>query len=211
MREPRRADVAGQSFGRLTVTEDSEIRGRRRVYWRCVCQCGTEKWVLVDALKAGATKSCGCLNDEVRRTPIHGATLHGRHTPEYATWRSMIQRCENPKNRKWHRYGGRGVQVCEAWRSDFRTFLRDMGPRPEGMSLERQDNNLGYEPGNCKWVTSSEQNRNTSRNRFFTFQGETLCLADWVKRLGIPHATLHHRLTVWPVEKALSTPRKGIA
>lgn len=209
MRGQNKSDLAGSVFGRLTATSRSETRGRHRVYWLCACQCGNEKWVIADALKSGGTRSCGCLNDETPRTPIHGATLNGTHTPEYASWHSMIQRCTNPNNQRWPRYGGRGITVCEAWLNDFREFLKDMGPRPDGMSLERKNNDFGYGPGNCQWATLEDQARNTSRNRFFTFNGETLCLKDWTDRLGIPHATLHHRLKIWTVERAFTTPRKA--
>lgn len=209
MRAPKRHDVSGQVFGRLTATADSESRARRRIYWRCLCECGNEKWVLVDALKAGCTRSCGCLNDEVRRITKHGGTVGGVHTPEYASWHSMIQRCTNPNNRRWNRYGGRGITVCQRWLDSFAAFFEDMGPRPVDMSLERKHNDRGYNPENCEWALRSKQARNTSRNRFFTHDGVTLCLDDWVARTGIAHATLHHRLSIWPVEKALTEPVRG--
>jgi hypothetical protein len=204
-----REDVSGRTFGRLTVTGQSEIRGRCRVYWLCICSCSKEKWIIVDALKAGGTKSCGCLNDEVRQILHHGHAARTGHpaSPEYTAWHSMKQRCQNPRNDKTHLYGGKGVQVCQEWSDNFIAFLEDMGPRPPGSTLERRNSNGHYEPGNCVWATYAEQNRNHSRNRWITFRGETLCLADWVARTGIPHATLSNRLKRWSLERALTEPR----
>lgn len=197
--------LTGQSFGRLTVTDRSEIRGRRRVYWLCRCQCGKEKWVIADALKSGLTKSCGCLNDQVRREQAtHGATRDGKHSPEYTVWHSMKQRCGNPKNLKFALYGGRGIAICKEWENSFEQFLIDMGPRPPGKTIDRfPDLNGNYEPGNCRWATYGEQNRNTARNHMITFAGQTMCLTDWATRIGIKPNTLSHRLTVWPLDRAL--------
>ncbi len=200
-----RHDLSGQIFGRLTATSTSEIRGRNRVYWLCLCACTKEKWVISDALKSGATRSCGCLNDEARRVTIHGATQHGQ-TREYKAWHHMKQRCLNPKTKRFSRYGGRGIAICDRWLNSFENFLSDMGKCPSGMSIERENNDGNYEPGNCRWATTSEQNRNTSRKRLVTFNGLTLNLADWQKRTGIPHATLHYRLKNWSVERAFTEP-----
>lgn len=202
-------DMTGQKCGRLTVTDTFEVRGRRRTYWLCACSCGAQKWVIADALRSGATRSCGCLNDETRRETRHGGAVNGRHSPEYATWHSMKQRCTNPRNSKFERYGGRGIGVCDRW-LNFDAFLADMGPRPSlSHSIDRIDNDRGYEPGNCRWALIETQNRNHSRNHLITYKGESLCLADWVTRTGIPHATLSWRLRNWPLDKALTTPVAG--
>jgi len=123
-----------------------------------------------------------------------GPKPHGfRGTPIYRSWSNMIQRCTNPKNEKYSIYGGRGISVCERWR-DIRNFVLDMGPRPDGTSIERIDGNGNYEPSNCKWATVTEQNRNTSRNRFIEWNGERRCIADWSKKTGIHEATILQRL-----------------
>lgn len=136
-----------------------------------------------------------------------GATRDGKHSPEYTSWHSMKQRCTNPKNKRYRRYGARGIVVCQEWADDFSKFLSDMGPRPTPKhTLERRDNNGSYYADNCVWATKATQNRNHSRNHNITFNGETLCVTDWAARIGIKQHTLLHRLKVWPVERALTEP-----
>ncbi|MDE1138152.1 MAG: hypothetical protein PW999_00565 [Paraburkholderia tropica] len=119
----------------------------------------------------------------------------------------MRSRCTNPGDISYQRYGARGISVCERW-DNFENFLADMGPRPTNShSLEREDNNGNYEPGNCRWATAIEQSRNTRRNRMLTFDGRTQCVAKWADEIGIHRLTLQRRLRLgWSVEKTLSTP-----
>lgn len=124
-------------------------------------------------------------------------------TPEYQAWASMKHRCTNPNNKRWPRYGGRGIRVCEEWMS-FENFFADMGPRPPGMSLDRIDNDGNYEPANCRWASVEDQNRNRSNVIHLTHEGETLCVAEWT-RLGLGKNTIYARLQRgWSVEEALS-------
>lgn len=128
-------------------------------------------------------------------------------SPTYNSWRGMLERCKNASHTSYHNYGGRGIKVCDRW-SDFQNFLEDMGPRPEGMSLDRKDPNGHYCPENCRWATDEEQARNRSDNRMLTYDGRTQCLADWAKELGIVSASLLERLnTGWSVEQALGSPK----
>lgn len=151
-------DRVGQVYGRLTVMAFVErLRtpaGAPYRTWRCRCICGTETVVRGGNLGNGHTLSCGCHKLTVNIT--HGRT----DTAEYSVWEGMIQRCHNPKDTKWPLYGARGVKVCERWRS-FENFLADMGERPPETSIDRYpDNDGNYEPGNCRWATIWEQNRN---------------------------------------------------
>jgi hypothetical protein len=145
--------------------------------------------------------SCGCMRYAAVgiRAPKHG---HARHslvnggTPTYRTWTRMIQRCTYPKVRNWDRYGGRGIKVCDRWRGPdgYTNFLADMGPKPDGLprqwSLDRIDNDGNYEPQNCRWADRNTQVHNKSLNRFVSYEGENLILADWNKRFGLSKAAI---------------------
>lgn len=136
----------------------------------------------------------------------HGQCSEGE-SPTYVSWQAMHQRCSNPKQSRYENYGGRGITIVPEW-SDFTVFLRDMGERPDGTTLERKKVEEGYSPGNCCWATRTEQQRNTTKTRWLTYNGETLCLMDWAERLGIKAKTLRARIDDqgWSVEQALATP-----
>lgn len=123
----------------------------------------------------------------------HGHTKGGKFTKEYAAWANMHARCYRRSSPMYHRYGGRGIAVCKRWHS-FENFLSDMGEKPQGKSLERINNDRNYSPKNCRWATSIEQNSNKSSNRFFTYNGTTMTVAAWAKKLGIHPTTLAARL-----------------
>lgn len=131
------------------------------------------------------------------------------NTPVYKTWCSMIARC-NPNNKKDAKYySDRGITVCDRWKN-FINFYADMGDRPEGMTIERIDNNKGYQPDNCKWSTRKEQNRNMRSTRIIEFNGTSMCLTDWAERLGIPRTTLQKRLKELPINIALMEKSPGV-
>ena len=155
---PPRIDISGQRFGRLIAIERSERSTTKVSYWHARCDCGIHVCVALTSLRNGLTGSCGCLHKEIlgsRRT-----TFEMRGTPEYRAWNAAKNRCENPKNKGFPHYGGRGIKMAEQWRTSFETFYSHLGPRPFGKTLNRIDNSRGYEPGNCRWATRSEQNKN---------------------------------------------------
>jgi hypothetical protein len=127
-------------------------------------------------------------------------------TPEYNAWKQARMRCQNPRNARFKDYGGRGITVCERWQK-YENFLSDMGPRPSPLhSLDRENNDGNYEPGNCRWATAEQQQRNMRNNNWITAFGETLCLQDWVRRTGLDSKTIRWRIaTGWTPEDALST------
>lgn len=134
--------------------------------WRWRCDCGKIIQTRAAHVRAGNTKSCGCLRLVTLKqsTPIHGHAPKGNKSPEYWAWASMIQRCHNPNAQAYHNYGKRGVKVCDVWRTSFVEFIQYIGNRPSPKhSLDRIDNNGNYEPGNCKWSTKSDQAKNRRR------------------------------------------------
>ena len=148
--------MIGKRFGKLEVIE--EVGRRKQYYWYLVkCECGTKIERSGADLRKGKSFQCHLCTNRSRAKKL---TTHGRHKdPIYHVWAAMIQRCTNPNHINYHRYGGRGIEVCERWRK-FENFLKDMGERPEGLTLDRQNNNGNYEPSNCRWVTSKENCNN---------------------------------------------------
>jgi hypothetical protein len=183
-----RIDLTGQVFGDLTVTHHVE---RRK--WACLCSCGATAKVAIDKLRSGHTTSCGHKRVDIlkARSTSHGQAKRGATSPEYRVWCSAIGRCTTPTNAAWDRYGGRGITVCPEW-ATFEQFYADMGPRPEGTSLDRIDNDRGYAPDNCRWATRAEQARNTSRSRPISFAGATKCVTDWAVMFGIPASHMYY-------------------
>ena len=182
-------DITGYKYGRWTVLRRVKNRGRM-IYWECVCECGVVKEVPRIALRSGASKSCGCFNLEVISSVDHGMT----GTPEYTCWCGMKHRCYNHKDSHWENYGGRGIKVCERWLNSFENFYADIGPRPDGMTIERIDVNGDYEPSNCKWIPARDQHRNKTNSRRLTAFGREQLLVDWARELNMDISQLHYHL-----------------
>lgn len=158
-------NIKGLRTGRLTVLGRSD-RASVKPMWDCACDCGRTKAIMGSDLRASRVASCGCLRDERVRSAIqtHGDAPRSGKRPEYNVWLAMRDRCSNPDNKDYRHYGGRGIKVCEAWDSSYAAFIADMGYRPTPKhTIDRIEVNGGYEPGNCRWATWSEQRRNTRR------------------------------------------------
>lgn len=179
--------MGGTRFGKLTRLAVAGERATVR------CDCGVVKTVRNRDMERGRIKSCGC-----SARGKHGQAARETQTREYSRWVHMRKRC-----RHHERYAGRGIKVCERW-NDFANFYADMGPVPEGQTLERIDNDGDYEPGNCRWASLTEQQRNTSRTRWVVAFGTRAPLAEWSKRTGISCTTIWERIRKgWPAERAL--------
>ena len=147
-------DLTNKKFGRWTVIKMVGRNKHGQIMWLCQCSCGTSREVRGGDLKNGKTKSCGCIRMEI-------VTKHGMYrTPTYKTWNDMLQRCNNQKHACYKDYGGRGITVCDRWLK-FENFLKDMGKKPEDLTIERVDNNKGYFKKNCIYTTQMEQTHNT--------------------------------------------------
>lgn len=157
----RPIDEKGKRYGRLLVQAAGTPTPQGKSRWWCLCDCGNRSLVVGSDLRSGNTTSCGCRKEELRaaRFTTHGFRASGRTHPSYPSWANMLQRCTNPNDPAYRHYGGRGITVCERWQS-FENFLADMGERPEGLTLDRTDNEGNYEPGNCKWATRAQQSAN---------------------------------------------------
>lgn len=203
-------DMAGLRFTRVVVLNRTASDRNGNARWACLCDCGTQFETHGFNLRNGSTKSCGCLTTEQL---IERETRHGRSgTPEYLSWAGMFQRCNNANNVRYHRYGARGISVCERWK-DFAIFFADMGERPSSAhTLERIDGNGNYEPGNCKWATKADQNRNKCDNRYIEYKGQRLTVMDASKLAGLSFGGLKFRLNQgWDIDRAMETPPKKLA
>lgn len=187
--------LKGEKYGRWIAISDSFSRDGSH-YCECMCECGTIREVAKRSLIKKLSTSCGCFKREntsnVNKT--HGMSNQRLHS-EYRIWNLMIQRCENPNIKCYIRYGGRGIKVCERWRSSFESFYEDVGPRPSPYhSLDRWPNNNGdYEPGNFRWATLKEQLRNFRGNTWLEYGGKKMILKDWSDYFEVtPGAIIGH-------------------
>jgi hypothetical protein len=197
----------GSTFGRLVVTGKCKTHhfpsGKKTSRWFCKCSCGNKIDVLWDHLKSGHTKSCGCLRREM------GGALnktHGmRRTSEYAIWCAMRSRVNNPNNKNFKHYGGRGIKVCEKWDNSFEGFISDMGIRPSPKhTVERINTNGDYEPNNVRWDTHQKQQRNRRNNHMIEIDGVSKCLMEWSGISGIKWPTIRKRIVLgWEPKDAV--------
>lgn len=200
-------DLSGQRFGRLVAQELAGKNADRAYTWHCLCDCGEKTVAPGSGLRRGSSQSCGCLQRDKARVSGAMSKRHAMYgTRTYIVWAGMLQRCNNPIAPGYRRYGQRGISVCAEWH-DFAAFLRDMGERPAGTSIDRINNDGNYEPGNCRWATRKQQARNTSANRVLHYQGKSMSVADWAETTGVSYNLLRRRvLTGWPAERAITTP-----
>lgn len=205
---PEFIDLTNQKFSRLTVLDRANTDGRR-TKWTCRCDCGNTKKVDAAHLRNGHTRSCGCLQKDHPNHFIHGDGAKGaRRGKEYRVWSHMCGRCLNPTDHAYKNYGGRGITVCDEWRSSYPAFLADMGRCPPGKTLGRINNDLGYSKSNCRWEDWIQQQRNRRGNRIITIGNRTEVLAKWVEMSGLPYSTVQGRLHLgWSYERAFWTPR----
>ena len=193
--------IEGKKFGKLLVLKKTSNKGKQgRTIYLCKCDCGNEVLVSRDLLTGVKKKSCGCLRKE---KPNHFTHLMS-NTRVYRIWAEMIKRCNTPSSKSYSYYGGRGITVCDRWKS-FENFYSDMGNCPTDFTLDRIDVNGNYEPSNCRWESRKTQSRNRRGNHMITFKNETHCLSEWAEIVGITRGALKQRLKRgWTLEHALN-------
>lgn len=178
-------DLTGKQYGLWSVLDGPHrIPGKDKTYraWRCRCECGTERIIRSSNLSSGQTNSCGCKRLEYNATGDANRKHSLGGTRAFNVWKKMLNRCTKPDDSAYPNYGGRGITVCDRWH-DVENFVADMGQPPKGLTLERVDNDGGYNPENCKWATRSEQARN-KRNTKITW--DKVAEARMMYENGIP-------------------------
>lgn len=195
---PKKEDLRGRQFGRLTVVDESSRRDGHSSWWWCECECGKRVEVRRSCLMRGDTKSCGCLNSEKSAERGRKAmTKHGWYgTRVYHIWHSIVDRCESPNCSQYSNYGGRGIKVCDEWRSDPKAFCEwaTANGYADNLSIDRIDVNGDYEPSNCRWITINEQQTNKRNNVKITYRGKTQCVAEWARELGVSQGNIYARI-----------------
>lgn len=194
-RPNRIKDLTGQRFGKLVVLglHDRVMTpcGSIKTRFACACDCGNKTITKRSNLVNGYTSSCGCM---VREVLMKRNTTHGESdTRTYFAWKNMKMRCLNNKSRHFHRYGGRGISICERWMS-FANFLTDMGRAQANMTIERIDNDGNYEPSNCRWATRKEQARNKSTTVRVEHNGQSISLVEACEHECVNYYTTHHHI-----------------
>ena len=208
-------DLTGQRFGKLTVLEKSTLNnGHTNANWRCRCDCGNEKIARAASLRSGATRSCGCLLSDGRKRAAEKLVGEKSHFYKHGMSKSRINgiyrkikgRCNNPNNPAYHRYGGRGIKMCDEWANDFVVFYEwaMRNGYTEQMTIDRIDNDGDYAPDNCRWVTLEVQQNNRSNNVVIEYDGQAHTLSEWADIIGMSKKSLYHRYErKWPIAKML--------
>lgn len=192
MRKGNRKDLSGEKYGRLTVIREAGYRDYV-YFWECACECGTVKVVNGSELKRGKVKSCGCLQKE-NKPPV--MVRHGMARSKlYRVWVAMRQRCNNPNDQNFARYGGRGIKVAAEW-DDFETFAtwaRNNGYVEGLVDLDREDNDKGYSPENCRFISHKDNLKNTHRKVHTVIDGVDMPLSDVAEKYGLPYNRIYMR------------------
>lgn len=206
-------DLTGKEFGWLTVKEFDHMERKgihNRPYWKCVCKCGTEKVISSDSLRHG-TSSCGCYRKIVNQIRMYRGGVDRRRLHDVL--RMAKKRCEDPSCEFYHNYGARGIKVCDEWQGSdgldrFYRWAMSHGYK-QGLTLDRIDNDKGYSPDNCQFVTRKYQSNNKRNNVYFTFDGVTKTLAEWCDFYNVPYSRVRVRYNAmgWDIEDALFTPK----
>lgn len=200
-----RNDLTNKHFNNLWVVSRSHFKGTGKkpvVFYNCICKCGNAALVRGRNLISGHTKSCGCLH-----------TKHGFSNKErlYQTWKNMRRRCNDPRNKRYKNYGGRGIKVCSEWNDymNFRNWAYSNGYN-DSLTIDRINHDGNYEPQNCRWVDFKIQANNMTINKLIKYQGKIFTLSQFAEYLNLPYKALQHRLARhWSIDRIVNTPLRG--
>ena len=206
----KQLNLTGKRFGKLVVIKTAGKTKNGAYLWQCKCDCGNEIIANVGNLKNGHTKSCGCLRVNRCKTNF---TKHGlEHTRLYGIWSDMRLRCYDEKNIAYHRYGGRGITICDEWKNDVKAFYdwATANGYKDSLTIDRIDNDGNYCPENCRWATVKEQASNRRSNILVTHNGKTQTMKKWANEVGTPYKVVWARMQKlgWSAERALTEPVK---
>ncbi|MDD3229598.1 MAG: hypothetical protein PHE09_10320 [Oscillospiraceae bacterium] len=208
-------DITGNRYGSLVALSRVENRGKDTA-WLCLCDCGNKTVVKTPNLKNGHTKSCGCLKEKTsyRNNIKHGLSQNNGHIAKlYKLWSGIKDRCLNINNPHYKEYGGRGILICEDWVSDYEAFHKwaVSNGYKECLSIDRVNNNKGYSPDNCRFVTMTEQNRNKRNNITVEYRGRKMVLSELSEICGVNYKTLYKRvMSGWSVKDAAERPVRNM-
>lgn len=196
-------DLIGQRFNHLVVIERDFNSPYKGTYWKCLCDCGNITSVKSTNLRNDLVKSCGCLVHEKHNTH------HLSQEPLYRLWNSIKRRCYDEKHKAYKYYGRRGITMCPEW-LDFETFYKwaNENGYKRGLSIDRRDNQKGYNPDNCKWVSAKVQANNRRSCRMYSYNGKTQNLTQWCEELNLNYKRVYSRLNKyhWDFKKAITEP-----
>lgn len=183
-------NLDGQKFGKLTVLKTHYLKKKNLWFSLCKCECGKEFITSIGNIRRGNVKTCG----GKQCSPL---IKHGKiNSRLYCIWNNAKGRCYNKNNKDYKNYGARGIEFCEEWKSDFNAFYKwaVSNGYDDKLTLDRKDNNEGYNPKNCRWITNIEQQNNKRGNKVFTYNGITLTITQWEKFLGIGRGVISYRM-----------------
>lgn len=205
----KRLDLTGQQFDRLVVLEMAP-RTQREIGWICRCACGNTHIALTAKLRNGHARSCGCRKREATIARNKAAATHGMsRSNEFSIWHGIKKRCLCPTDRAYPNYGGRGITICKEWAESFEAFFAYVGPRPSlEHSIEREDNNKGYEPGNVRWATPKEQGANRRNSLRVVVDGKEKTTKQLAAEAGVSLSAMTRRIRLGMTGAALLAPAR---
>ncbi len=190
----------GQRYGSLTVIRQDGVSKDKHRMWLCSCDCGGEKTVPSNVLKLKRHHSCGCMTQKLNGDAHRKHGMHG--SPTYRSWQAMLRRCHVETDKDYPRYGAQGVRVCDEWRESFEAFFAYLGTRPNGTTVDRIKNHLGYEPGNVRWATDTTQVRNRRKSTWILVGDVRMHLSEYAEKIGISFDAAYMRLKRGKLEGA---------